>query len=488
MVVRKEFAVLFKRNKKDEYIDEFIPYTVVEGRYHEYDDWFIDLNDMTYTHIAQPTVSGIGYGSRAVIEKEEEFFTEEKVEKLKEDILDYAKLFTYERNSKHTYYIVSKRIDGSEETLYEDMDTDELYELHEKYSEEEPDEEYNDKITMKPAEICNQVKATIKGQDKAVETIVTSLWITKNFKNLTKRNMLVIGPTGVGKTAIFQKLEKILGIPVTVFPVAGLSQAGYVGRGTEEILKQVFYDSGEDIVKAENSIVILDEIDKLAYGEGKSADVSTSGVQNELLKIIEGCKMLVRLGEFEGEIELDTSNIIFVGAGAFSELYKKQKKTPVVGFGADNSIKEESIKINSETLEKYGLKREFIGRLPVVVELNAMTKDIIKEIILTSDESEYLNTIKAIESLDVKVTNADDLVELIAEDAINKGIGARGLVRTVNMITSRIFYEIANAPGKYKAVTIGKNILNDETDFELIPKRVKRKTKTPQTSKVKGKV
>lgn len=487
MVVTKEFAVLFKRKRVEEHIEEFIPYTVISGRYHEYDDWFIDQNDMTYTHIAQPTASGIGYGSRVTIEKEAEFFTEENIKKIKDDLLDYAELFTYTRNNKNNHYIICKRKDGSEEILFEDTDTNELYELYEKYGHDvsEDEEEYNDKITMKPVEICDKVKATIKGQDKAVETIVTSLWITKNFKNLTKRNMLVIGPTGVGKTAIFQKLEKILGIPVTVFPVAGLSQAGYVGRGTEEILKQVFYDSEEDIMKAENSIVILDEIDKLAYGEGKSADVSTSGVQNELLKIIEGCKMLVRLGEIEGEIEIDTSNIIFVGAGAFSELYKKEKKTPVVGFNADNNTKEEKIKINSETLEKYGLKREFIGRLPVVVELNAMTKDIIKEIILTSDESEYLNTLKAIESMGVKVTNAEELVELIAEDAMNKEIGARGLVRTVNNITSKIFYEIANNPGKYKAVTIGKDILKDETDFELIQKRVKRKTKT---TPVKGKM
>lgn len=488
MVVTKEFAVLFKRKRLEEG-EEFIPYKVIAGRYHEYDDWFIDSSDIPYNHIAQPTMSGTGYGSRVAIEKEEEFFTEENIKKIKADLLDYVKLFTYTRNTKINHYIVCKRKDGTEEILFEDLDTNELYKLYEKYGNhvgnDDNDDEYNDKITMKPIEICDKVKSTIKGQDKAVETIVTSLWVTKNFKNLTKRNMLVIGPTGVGKTAIFQKLEKILGIPVTVFPVAGLSQAGYVGRGTEEILKQVFYDSNEDIQKAEKSIVILDEIDKLAYGQGKSADVSTSGVQNELLKIIEGCKMLVRFGDVEGEIEIDTSNIIFVGAGAFSELYQKEKKTPVVGFQADNTEKETKVKIDSETLEKYGLKRELIGRLPVMVELNAMTKDLLKEIILTSNESEYLNTIQAIESMGVKVTNSEELVDLVAEDAMNKGIGARGLVRTVNNITSKIFYEIANNPGKYKAVTFGKDIITNQNDFELIVKKVKRKTKTNQ---VKGKM
>ena len=286
--------------------------------------------------------------------------------------------------------------------------------------------------------------------------------------------MLVVGPSGVGKTAIFKKIEKILGIPLTIFPVPGLSQAGYEGRNTDEILKQLYFDcNGDEELLRGKSIIILDEIDKLAYNHSSSGDVSTLGVQNELLKIVEGVKRTIEINQEGDYFDIDTSNIIFVGIGAFSELYKKEK--PSIGF--NNQDDKNNKPINSDRIINYGLKKELVGRFPIVIELNAMTKEILKDIIINSDESELKLTIKALKSLGVKINNLDLLIDLIAEDAIKKEIGARGLVSTINDIFSEIIYTVANNPGKYSEVIIGDNIINDNKDFKLVRKNVKTRTR-----------
>ena len=303
---------------------------------------------------------------------------------------------------------------------------------------------------------------------------MTSLWTTIKFNNLAKKNMFVVGPSGVGKTAIFRKLQKILDIPLTIFSVPGLSQAGYEGRSTDEILKQIYFDCDEDEEKTKQAIVILDEIDKIAYSNGKDGTVSTSGVQNELLKMVEGVKRNVELTEYGDYFDIDTSKIIFIGIGAFSELYEPKKGC--IGF--DNTIKEQQkTKIDAEKIMKYGLKKEFVGRFPIIVELNEMDKEILKDIIINSDESELKNTVDALKKLGVTIKNIEDVIDLIAEDALTKEIGARGLITTINNIFSEIFYVIANNPNKYKEVIIGENILKDNQDFKLIAKNIKRKTK-----------
>ena len=471
-----ELAIIFKRIRMNEFEEEFIPEKVIEGTYNSFDRCFLDLDDMPYLHMAEPMLAGKVFGSRLVIEEGEKELTEERIENAKTFFLDEASKYTYVRNRQKSYYIIQKNKENNDEILYEDSETPEIYGLfQEEYRELHPTgEEIDTEIKMTPSEITTKIKETIKGQDEAIEKIVTSLWVTKKFKEMTKKNMLVIGPTGVGKTAIFRKLEKILELPLTIFSVPGLSQAGYVGRSTDEILKQVYINAEENIDLAENSIVILDEIDKLAFTGSDSGSVSTAGVQNELLKIIEGGERIVELNQSGESFAIDTTKIIFVCTGAFSELYEKPK--PSIGFG--NITKEENKqKINTESLIRYGMKRELLGRLPVVVELNSLTEEILKDIILNSDESEFQNTIKAIESLGVTIKNKDEIVELIVKDAISKGIGARGLISTISNIFLKIFYEIANNQGKYKEVVIGENILNDTTDFKLIPKEIKRRTK-----------
>ncbi len=480
MVVKKEFAVLYKRIKQEDGSEEFVPIKIIEGTYNEIDHWFLDENDVAYSHMAEPTVSGICYANRMVIEAEESTFDDKLIEEIKKELTDLVNKVTLTRNLKEDYFISLKVKETGEEYILMDNDTDRLYEQYSNYYEaqDKEKEEYIRKIDITPGEIVAKVKETIKGQDEAIKKIVTSIWTTIKFENITKKNMLVIGPSGVGKTAIFKKLEQILDIPLTIFPVSGLSQAGYVGRSVDELLTQIYYDNQGNISKAEKAIVILDEIDKLANGAYSSGDVSTSGVQNELLKLIEGCKRVIQVGGAMGaEITIDTSKIIFVGIGAFSELHEKPKDKVVVGFGEAVTSVQTPKEITSESLITYGMKREMIGRLPVVINLNAMTKDILKDIILNSDESEFIGSIKALETMGVTINNISELIDLICEDALNKGIGARGLVSTITNIFESIFYEVANNPDKYTEVIIGHNIIKDNTDYQLIKKRVKKRVK-----------
>ena len=335
-------------------------------------------------------------------------------------------------------------------------------------------------INMTPLELEEKIRNTIKGQDEAIRKIVTALWTTLKFRNMRKKNMLVIGPSGVGKTAIFEKIKKILNIPVIIFSVPGLSQSGYIGRSTDEILKQVYYETCEDLERAESAIIILDEIDKLAYQGVESGAVSTSGVQNELLKIIEGCVRYIE-SSIPGEegFELDTSRMIFIGTGAFQELHEQKKAS--IGFnGTSQNNQNEKKKINAEQLRQYGLKRELLGRLPIIVELNSLGKEELKDIILNSDESELTATINALQELGVEIQNIDEVIDYIVDDAIENKIGARGLILTINNLFQEIFYEVGNNPNKYSKVIIGSNIINDKKDYTLIKKRnyTRKKVKT----------
>lgn len=456
MVETKEFVVVFRNEKTENDLIKFIPTKVIEGNYNDEFFWFVDKDGLTYAHIEDVPDGVLGYAHRTTIKYNKNTISEEYIENLKNELLKNVEMYDYIADLKRGCIIATHKENGNE-YLIEDDD----------YEEKIDDEEYKEiELNLTPLELENKVKETIKGQDEAIRKIVTALWTTIKFRNMRKKNMLVIGPSGVGKTAIFEKIKKILNIPVIIFSVPGLSQAGYVGRNTDEILKQVYYDTGENMRDAERAIIILDELDKIAAEKG--GEVSTSGVQNELLKIIEGCTRYIE-SNFPGEsgFEIDTSKMIFIGTGAFQEIYEEKKST--IGFNSENNNNNKT-KIDPEKLINYGLKRELVGRLPIIVELNNLGKEELKDIILNSDESELTATINSLKELDVEIENVEEVIDYIIEDAIKNKIGARGLILTINSMFQEIFYEVANNPDKYKKVIIGPNIINDKYDFTLIEK------------------
>ena len=251
------------------------------------------------------------------------------------------------------------------------------------------------------------------------------------------------------------------------------------------MLVQLYYDSGEDIKKAENGIVFIDEFDKLANNRD-NGEIGTIAVQNELLKLIEGTERVVSLDNHH-TINIDTSNITFVCCGAFSDIFEKNMESKrLIGFGNDytSTTSNKKEKITTDDVIKYGIIRELAGRLPIIIELNDLNKnkEVLKDILLNSDESIFRMLIDAINSEGIEIDNLDDIIDLIVEDAISHKIGARGLNNPARNVFLKIFYEIGNNPGKYNKVIIGNNIVKDNSDFELKTKKVKKRIKAEKTN------
>ena len=494
MVEQKELATLFKIKKLDEEYEALIPFAVVEGIYNEENCTFMTQDGVVYPHIEETIYPNIGYANRTITE------IDSSLEKEEFGSLDFEieRKFNIDNVSKYLrlikepskIYLKNNLINGLQMLMDEDSKRykeqqlkNDIPETSNKNKKERNIQNGYIGIDKTPKEICEIVKKTIKGQDEAIKTIVTCLWTTINGrgqnKPLSKKQMILIGPTGVGKTAIFKKLQQILDIPVVIFSVPGLSQAGYAGRSTDEILKQVYFETGQNTDVAEKAIVILDEYDKIAYnGNDKSGDVSTVGVQNELLKMIEGYQRVVEINNGMDAFEIDTSNMIFIATGAFQELFD-QKEEKSIGFETTTNKTQNDNKkrnINGNDLVKYGIKKESIGRLPIIVELNQLTKEIFREIIMESDESELLAHVEFLKSLGVEVTNLDEIIEILIDDAINKGIGARGLTATISKLFLDIIYEVANNPGKYKEVYLGQNIINDPSDYQFTENKIIKRT------------
>ena len=478
MVEKKEFAILFVKKNHSDIVTEFIPHRVIEGTFDKENNWFNDTKDgIQYLHIDITPSTTVGYGCRTTFEIIKNSLSEESIEKIKAEMLEYANKYTYIRDRSRNDFIVAKNKQNGNEQLFEDVDN--MPEFIPTKKDGNLLSGFDDILDITPQELEEKIKRTIKGQDEAVRKIVIALWTTLNFRELKKKNMLIIGPTGVGKTAIFEKIKEILNIPLVIFPVPGLSQAGYVGRSVDEILKQVYYEVNGDIDQAEKSIVILDEIDKIASAGGEKGEVSTTAVQNELLKIIEGCERYIETNNpHEPSFTIDTSDIIFIGTGAFQELFEVEK--PKIGYNNQTSQTKTSNPINTDRLIKYGLKRELVGRLPITVELKSLTKETLRDIILNSDQSELNATINALRQLDIEIENIDEVIDIIVEDALNKKIGARGLKFTINNLFQEIFYEVGNNQGKYQSVLIGKDIINNNRDFILKKKRNKNRKRTKQ--------
>ena len=342
---------------------------------------------------------------------------------------------------------------------------------------------------LTPKEIKAHLDEYVIGQERAKKIISVAvynhykriLYGVESDVEIQKSNILVIGPTGSGKTLIARTLAKLLDVPLAIADATALTEAGYVGEDVENVLLKLIQAADWDIERAEKGIIFIDEVDKVSrLSENRSItrDVSGEGVQQALLKIVEGSVVNVPPGggrkhpnqEF---IQIDTSNILFICGGAFdglSDIIEKRLEGSTVGFlgNAKAKMKKDDIYalVEPEDLVKYGLIPELIGRLPVISTLKELEEDDLIRV-LTEPKDAIIKQYEALFAIDdVKLTFEEEALRAIAKKAIQRGTGARGLRAIIEDAMVDIMFNLPEYKG-YEVI-ITKDVIENKTEPVLV--------------------
>ena len=341
-----------------------------------------------------------------------------------------------------------------------------------------------------PAQIKEILDSYVIGQDEAKKTLAVAVYNhykrinnseekSKDDVELQKSNVLLLGPTGCGKTLLAQTLARILKVPFAIADATTLTEAGYVGEDVENILLKLVQAADYDVEKAEKGIIYIDEIDKISRkSENPSItrDVSGEGVQQALLKIVEGTIASVppqggRKHPHQEFIQVNTSNILFICGGAFEGLEKIVKDRigkKSIGFGAviDSNKEIDKYKVFEQLLPqdllKFGLIPEFVGRLPIIATLEELDRDALIEI-LTKPKNALIKQYKKLFAMDnVELEFENDAIGLIVDKAIERKTGARGLRSIIEEIMRDIMFEIPSNPKIEKCIITKETVENKE--------------------------
>jgi ATP-dependent Clp protease ATP-binding subunit ClpX len=374
-----------------------------------------------------------------------------------------------------------------------------LFGDQEEGEEQNAQTDYEHKVVA-PKELHKFLNSYVIGQEHAKKILSVAVYnhfkrtlkhldMTEDDTELSKSNILLIGPTGSGKTLMAQTIARILNVPIAIADATSLTEAGYVGEDVENILTKLLQSAEGDVERAQNGIVFIDEVDKISrMSENRSItrDVSGEGVQQALLKIIEGAEVNIppkggRKHPNQDFITINTSNILFICGGAFdglTELIQKRMGSNVLGFNHEKKSakqREATLEmVEPDDLVKYGLIPELIGRLPILASLNEISvEDMVR--ILTEPKNSLVRQYKKLFAIDdVKLSFEEDALKAIAAKAIERKTGARGLRSILEEMMVDIMYELPEYAGY--DVVITKEMVETGTKPVYIKKNNNKKT------------
>ncbi len=323
---------------------------------------------------------------------------------------------------------------------------------------------------LTPRRIVEQLSRWVVGQERAKRALAIAAYnhlkrtalrrARRGAPGIHKSNVLLVGPTGCGKTHLARTLAQILDVPFHVADATEFTEAGYYGKDVEAIIAELLGKAGHSVDEAQRGVVFIDEVDKIARrSQGQRAgvgarDIGGEGVQQALLKILEGRELAVPLGpalqwQRHEQVIVDTTDVLFVCAGTFTDVfaYSGAGAARAVGFGARDARRATGRRIRQKDLLEYGMLAEFLGRLPVVVQLDELGEDELLEV-LTGPPDAVVREVKELLSADgVELAFTDGALREIVRHAVERGAGARGLRAIVEEVVADLLFEAPERPG-----------------------------------------